>query len=103
MDALERADYRGFAACFSENGKYLDYCPSSNGKDNWFCYGAAGIEMFFHNRFQLGHLSVASVRIEDEGRASFFGAYDGPYVYAMFEIQEIGEDGRIGKAVVHPA
>jgi hypothetical protein len=102
IDALERADNMAFASCFSEDGWYSDYCPSSNGGDNWFCYGSAGIEMFFGNRFALDLFSLSCPRQESESRASFFGAYDGPYVYAMFEIKEIGDDGLIRKAVVNP-
>ena len=102
IDALERADSKAFASCFSEDGWFSDYCPSSNGGDNWFCFGSAGIEMFFFNRFAHDLFSLSCPRQESEKRASFFGAYDGPYVYAMFEIKEIGDDGRIRKAVVYP-
>jgi hypothetical protein len=44
--------------------------------------------MFFGNRFALDLFSLSCPRQESESRASFFGAYDGPYVYAMFEIKE---------------
>ena len=102
IDALERADFKAFAACFEKNGWYSDYCPSSNGKDNWFCYGSKGIEMFIGNRFAQNRFTLSCPVQESETRASFFGAYDGPYVYAMFEIREIGDNGLIRKAIVYP-
>ena len=36
LKALAEKDYKTFAACFSEDCKYYDYCPSCNGKDNYF-------------------------------------------------------------------
>jgi hypothetical protein len=102
VNALEQADFKTFSSCFSEDAWYSDYCPSSNGGDNWFCFGSAGIEMFFRNRFALDHFTLSCPKRESDSRASFFGAYDGPYVYAMFEIKETGSDGRIKKAVVYP-
>lgn len=102
IDAMERADAKVFASCFSEDASYSDYCPSSNGLDNWFCYGSAGIEMFFVNMFAQDRFSLTCPKQEGEYRVSFFGAYDGPYVYAMFEIKEVGDDGLIHKAVVYP-
>jgi hypothetical protein len=100
--ALRDRDYKTFASCFSEDGKYFDYCPSSNGGDNWFAYGRESVEMFFRNRFVHDHLTVSDPVPVSDWRASFFGAYDGPYLYAMFEIAEIGDDGLIQKAIVHP-
>jgi hypothetical protein len=102
VTALKNQDYSAFAACFSEDGKYYDYCPSSNGGDNWFVYGREAIEMFFRNRFVHDHLIVSDPVPESERRASFFGAYDGPYLFSMFEIAETDEHGLIQKAVVHP-
>lgn len=103
MSALEARDYKAFSACFSEDGKYFDYCPSCNGKDNYFVYGRAGIEMFFRNRFTFEHLIVSDPVAENEKTASFFGAYEGPYLFARFEIEAQDDDGLIKKAVVHPA
>jgi hypothetical protein len=76
--------------------------PILNGWDNWFCYGSAGIEMFFIHMFAQDRFSLSCPKQESEHRASFFGVYDGPYVYAMFEIKKVGDDGLIRKAVVYP-
>jgi len=102
LNALKDMDYKTFASCFSEDGKYYDFCPSSNGHDNWFAYGREAIEMFFRNRFTFSHLIVSDPVPESDTRATFFGAYDGPYLYAKFEIAEIAADGLIAKAVVAP-
>ncbi len=103
LKALTAKDYETFAACFSEDCKYFDYCPSCNGKDNYFVYGSAGIEMFFRNRFTFETLIVSDPVIEDEKTASFFGAYDGPYIFARFRIEEFDAAGLIKKAIVHPS
>jgi len=103
LRALVEKDYKAFAACFSEDGKYFDYCPACNGKDNYFVYGSAAIEMFYRNRFTFDHVTVSEPVVEDEKTASFFGAYEGPYLFARFEIEEFDTAGLIKKAVVHPA
>ena len=101
--ALADRDFRLFAGCFSEDGRYYDYCPSQNGKDNYFVYGRDAIEMFFRNRFTFDQLTVSDPVIEDDRTASFFGAYEGPYVFARFRIDALDGNGIIKKAVVHPA
>jgi hypothetical protein len=103
MDALVRQDYKAFSDCFSEDCKYFDYCPAQHGKDNYVVYGRDGVEMFFRNRFAFDLLIVAQPVIEDENTASFFGAYDAPFVFARFEIEATDEAGLIRRAVVHPA
>ncbi len=103
LKALESRDYKALAACFSEDGKYLDYCPACNGKDNYFVYGSVAIEMFFRNRFTFDLLTVSDPVVEGDGTASFFGAYEGPYLFGRFVIEETDASGLIKKAVVHPA
>jgi hypothetical protein len=103
LKALANKDYKALAACFTEDCKYFDYCPSCNGKDTYFVYGSACVEMFFRNRFTFDQLIVSDPVIEDEKTASFFGAYDGPYIFARFRIEETDATGLIKKAVVHPA
>jgi hypothetical protein len=103
LDALAAMDSVALAACFSEDCKYFDYCPSVNGKENYFIYGSDCIEMFFRNRFAHEHLVVSEPRAEDANTGSYFGAYSGPYVFARIQIEEFDENGLIKKAVVHPA
>ncbi len=103
LKALSDMDYITFAECFSEDCKYFDYCPSCNGNENYFVYGSACIEMFFRNRFTFQRLIVSDPVVENENTASYFGAYDGPYVFARFRIEEFDEAGLIKKAIVHPS
>lgn len=103
MKTLTEKDFAAFASCFAEDGKYIDYCPSLNGKTNYFLYGSASIEMFMRNRFAFGHLIIAEPKIEDENTATYFGAYEGPYQYAKLVIEEYNEEGLIKKAVAYPA
>lgn len=103
INALAAGDYRAFAACFAEQGKFFDYGPSCNGLDNYFAYGRAHIEMFFRNRLVHGHLRVGQPRAESETRGSYFASYDGPYVFIRFEIEQTDAEGLILKAVAHPA
>ena len=103
MDALIGKDFRTLASCFSENCQYFDYCPSLNGGSNSFIYGNDCLEMFFMQRFLSRVFEAAEPLVENESRATFFGAYDGPYIYARFSIEEYDSEGLIKKAVVHPA
>jgi hypothetical protein len=103
LNALVNKDPAAFAECFSEDGKYFDYCPSCNEKDNFFVYGRDCVEMFFRSRFLLGYLTVSEALVEDANTGSFFAAYYGPYIFARFQIEEFDEKGLIKKAVVHPA
>ncbi len=103
MEAMTNKDWAALAACFEEDGKLFDYCPSCNGKENWFAVGSDGIMMFYHNRFSFEHLAVYDPVVEDENTANFFGAYDGPFIYARLKIEEYGGNGLIKKAIVTPA
>ena len=102
VEALECRDAKAFAACFSEDADFADFCPSSNGNDNWCCFGASGIEMFYTHMITDGRFAVFCPKAEDDHRISFFGLYDGPFVYALFELKEIDEKGLIKKALIYP-
>jgi hypothetical protein len=103
MKALTEKDYKTLASCFSETCRYFDYCPSQNGEQNYFVYGSDCIEMFFRNRFTFDSFEAGDPVIEDDNTASFFGAYNGPYVFARMKIEAYDDSGLIAKAVVHPA
>ncbi|MBR6951200.1 MAG: hypothetical protein IKH56_05675 [Oscillospiraceae bacterium] len=102
MKALYEKDYVGLAECFSPECKYMDYCPSLNGNENYFVYGKEAVEMFFRNRFVHKHFEIASPRVEDSDTATFFGYYDAPFVYARLRIEKRDEQGKIVKLVVSP-
>jgi hypothetical protein len=101
--ALTEKDYIALSQCFSENCKYFDYCPSQNGEANYFVYGSDCVEMFFRNRFTFDYLDVAEPVFEDENTATYFGAYNGPFVYARLKIEEYDENGLAKKVLVTPA
>ena len=103
LKALKEKDYVGLAQCFSKDCKYSDYCPSLNGKQNYFVHGREGVEMFFRNRFVFDHFEIGSTRAESETEGTFFGYYDAPYVYARLRIEGFDEDGLITKLVISAA
>ena len=102
MAALVQKDYRGLSECFSRDCRYFDYCPSLSGGENYFIYGREAVEMFFRNRFVHNQFEAASPVIENELRASFFGSYGTPFVYARVSIEAFADDGLIDKIVVSP-
>ena len=103
MQALSEKAYKALSECFSKDAVYLDYCPALEGKECYYIYGREAIEMFFRNRFVHGHFEVASVRIESERKATYFGFYDAPFLYAAAEIDGMDENGFVVKFVARPA
>ena len=103
INAMYKKDYYGMAECFAQDCRYHDYCPSLNGMENYFVYGREAIEMFFRNRFIHNHFDIASPRIKNEREATFFGSYDGPFVFARLIVEEIDENGLITKVVISAA
>lgn len=103
LDTMYKRDYYGMAECFAQDCKYHDYCPSLNGKDNYFVYGRKAVEMFFRNRFVHNRFDIASPKIENENEATFFGSYEGPFVFARLRIEGVDENGLITKVVISAA
>ncbi len=102
MDALEHKRFKELSECFSKDAVYTDYCPAMEGGECYYVYGREAIEMFFRNRFVHEHFEAASVRIESDVRATFFGYYDAPFVYASAEIEAADDDGLVSKFTVRP-
>ena len=102
MQALFEKRYKELSECFSKNAVYIDYCPALEGKECYYVYGREAIEMYFRNRFVHGHFEVASVKIESERKATYFGFYDAPFIYAAAEIDTIDENGLVVKLVARP-
>ena len=103
VKALVEKNPSMLAAAFTDDCLYYDYCPSMNGMPNIYIYGSYGMELMFKKMFVSGDIEAAEPLIESDTSASFFGSYGGPYVYARICIEEFGADGRVKKAVVHPA
>jgi len=103
IEAMVNKDHKLLASCFTEDCTYIDYCPSQNGEVNSFIYGNDCMEMFFNLRFKTGEFEAAEPVIESDDQATFFGMYNGPYVYSRIRVEEYGSDGLVKKAVVTPA
>ena len=103
LEALCARDYLGLSALFSKDCRYFDYCPCLNGQPGYFVYGREAVEMFFRNRFVHGHFEAASPLVEDERTGSYFGSYDGPFVFARLRIEELDPEGKILSLRVSPA
>ena len=101
--ALVNKDPTMLASFFTEDCLYYDYCPSVNGMQNIYIFGRYGMELAFKRLFVSGDFEAAEPLVEDEKTASFFGAYGGPYVFARIHIEELEDNGRVRKAIVHPA
>ena len=103
LDALEYGDEVAVSACFAEDGQFFDYCPCVNGKEAYIIYGRSGIEMLYRNLFAINRLIVSVPEADGDISGTFFGAYEGPYVFARVSIQETDDNGLIKRAVVTPA
>ena len=102
MRALEQKQFKELSECFSRDGIYVDYCPALEGGECYYVYGREAIEMFFRNRFVHEHFEAASVRIEGEKRATYFGYYDAPFVYASAEIEGVDDEGLVTRFTARP-
>lgn len=102
MNALENRQFRELSECFSKDAVYTDYCPALEGGECYYVCGREAIEMFFRNRFVHKHFEAASVRIESAKKATFFGYYDAPFVYAFAEIEGLDEEGLVTRFTVRP-
>jgi hypothetical protein len=103
MRALTEKKYKELSECFSKDAVYIDYCPALEGNDCCYVYGREAIEMYFRNRFVHGHFEVASVQIESAQKATYFGFYDAPFIYAAAEIEKADENGLVVRFVARPA
>ena len=56
--AMQAKDHRALAACFAEECRLVDYCPSQVKRPNAFLYGRNAIEMFYHNKFMFGGFTM---------------------------------------------
>ena len=103
IEAMQNGDYKALAACFAPKCRYFDYCPIGANRDNYHVYGRSAIEMFFHNKFTFGILSISDPVIESPTCANFLVAYGGTYLHARATIELATEDGLIQELTVRPA
>lgn len=102
--ALVNKDYVALSKCFSDKSRLFDYCPSGMGKENFFVCGDKAVEMFYHNKFILGRLSVQDAVITNERSANFYINYGGPVIHAQATIESYDPNtGLISEMVIRPA
>lgn len=103
IKALQDKDYEALGACFAEQSRMFDYCPSLVGKENIFLYGNKAIDMFFHNQFVMGGFSVSDPHMVNSRTVNFYANYAGVIIHALAQIESVDDDGKIQELVVRPA
>ena len=104
VNAIESKDYQALSRCFADNCRLFDYCPAVVGQDNFYIYGKRAVDMFYHNKFILGGLSIQDPMIVDERTVNFYASYGGPMVHVIVNIESY--DARtvlIKEMVIRPA
>lgn len=102
--ALVNKDYVSMSKCFSDVSRLFDYCLGGMGRENYFVCGDKAVEMFYHNKFILGGLSVQDPVITDERSANFYISYGGPIIHAQATIESYDPNtGLIAEMVIRPA
>ena len=76
VTAMQGKDHKGLAACFTEDSRLVDYCPSMVKRQNTFLYGRNAIEMSFHNKFMFGGFTMRDPRIVNERTVNFYADYN---------------------------
>ena len=103
LEALCAADETALSRCFAEDGKLYDYCPCVNGGEAHIVYGREGIELLYRSLFAVRRLTAAEPAADGADTGTFFGSYDGPFVFARLRIEELDGDGLIRRVTVCPA
>ena len=104
VTALQNKDHVALSRCFTEECRLFDYCPASTGQDNSFIYGPRAVDMFYHNKFILGGLSIQDPMIVDERTVNYYASYGGPIVHVIATIESYDpKSGLIKEMVIRPA
>lgn len=102
--AMENKDYTALSECFADHCRLFDYCPAGIGQDNFYIYGKRAVDMFYHNQFILGGLSVADPVIVDERTVNLYINYGGIIHHAVASIEAYDpKSGLISEMVIRPA
>lgn len=107
--AMQSKDHQALAACFAEECRLVDYCPSQVKRPNAFLYGRNAIEMFYHNKFMFGGFTMHDPRVVNERTVNFYADYHGTLIHALAQIENCTDstcdrDGSlIQELVVRPA
>ncbi|MEF9972165.1 MAG: hypothetical protein RRY47_04380 [Oscillospiraceae bacterium] len=104
VNAMLNKDYKALSECFSENCRLFDYCPPESIAENYYIYGKWAVDMFYHNKFVLGGLSVLDPRIMDERTVNLYINYGGSVNHAIANIESYDpQTGLIKEMVIRPA
>lgn len=109
VTAMQNKDYQALAACFTEDCRFFDYCPSVVKRENSFLYGRNAVDMFFHNRFTFGGYTMLDPRIVNERTVNFYADYHGTIIHALAQIENCNDgacsldDSLIQELVIRPA
>lgn len=102
--ALQAKDHKAMAACFADECRLFDYYPLRIKNENYYIYGRWAVEMFYHNKFVLGGLSVLDPRIVDERTVNLYINYGGQVNHALATIESYDPvSGLIRELVIRPA
>ncbi|OUO87550.1 hypothetical protein B5F40_13510 [Gordonibacter sp. An230] len=107
--AMQNKDHKALAACFTEDCRLVDYCPSMVKRQNTFLYGRNAIEMSFHNKFMFGGFAMRDPRIANERTVNFYADYNGTVIHALAQIENCNDgvcsldDSLIKELVIRPA
>lgn len=103
IHAMETRDYKALAACFSEDGQYIDYSPSVIRMPNHHVYGRAAVEMFFTNRFTFGLQAISTPVIAGDNQATYNNIHYGQVLPVQALIGRLDEAGLISQLIIQPA
>lgn len=109
VSAMQNKDHQALAACFAQECRMIDYCPSTAQRQNSFVYGRNAIEMFFHNKFMFNGFGMLDARVINESTVNFHVDYNGTIVYALAQVESCNDgsctlDGSlIRELVIRPA
>ena len=102
--AMETKNYKALSECFDEHCRLFDYCPAGAGQENFYIYGKQAIDMFYHNKFILGGLSVMDPQIKSERIVDFYENFGGVIIHAVATIEGYDKySGLINEMVIRPA
>ena len=98
VSAMQSKDHEALAACFAEECRLFDYCPSVVKRQNSFLFGRNAIEMYYHNKFMFGGFGMLDPRVVNERTVNFYADYNGTIIHALAQIENC-TDGSCSSAI----
>lgn len=109
VSAMQNKDYKALAACFADDCRLFDYCPSMVKRQNSFLFGRNSIEMYYHNKFMFGGFTMRDPQVTNERTVNFYVDYNGTLIHAIAQIENCNDgvcsldDSLIKELVIRPA